>query len=264
MEIADLLQAVAVGQVSVAQALEVFLDRNSEPVGDYALVDHQRSARTGIPEVVFGMGKTPQQIAQILQKIHDRSHQVALATKITPPVFAQVFEQVFREMPSRSPQLRFFPEAQICCLGNPPTPRPVPITIVTAGTGDIPIAEEAAVTLELSGFMPQKLWDVGVAGIHRLLDRLDLLKSADVIIVVAGMEGALASVVAGLVNSPVIAVPTSIGYGAHFGGITPLLAMVNSCAGGVAVVNIDNGFGAAVVALKFLLRSAQTTIDRSP
>jgi len=258
MELSSILQGVAEGQITVHQALELLKNWQAEPVSDYALVDQQRLARTGIPEVVLGLGKTPKQIAEILQKIHDRSQQLALATKITPAVFEEMQSLLV------SPQLHFFPTAGICCLGTPPPTRPAPIAIVTAGTGDIPIAEEAAVTLTLSGFVPQKLWDVGVAGIHRLLSRLDVLRSADIIIVVAGMEGALPSVVAGLVNSPVIAVPTSIGYGAHLGGITPLLAMVDACASGVCVVNIDNGFGSAVVALKFLLRSLYKTIDRSP
>jgi NCAIR mutase (PurE)-related protein len=198
---------------------------------------------------VFGIGKTPAQIAEILQALHQRSSLPAIATKISPDQFTELRSLI---SPDLHPLLTYFATPQICALGSLPPPRRGTIVIITAGTADIPIAEEAAITLELSGFAPQRLWDVGVAGLHRLLAHRPLLESAHLIIVVAGMEGALPSVVAGLVASPVIAVPTSIGYGANLQGLAPLLGMLNSCAGGVSVVNIDNGFGAGIVAIKTL------------
>lgn len=216
---------------------------------DFVRIDYDRPRRTGYPEVVFGIGKTPEQIALILQNLYAKSDYPALATKVS----AGTFTEIRRYLPlALQHELAYFATAQICALGPMPKTQGGRIVIVTGGTGDIPIAEEAAVTLELSGYAPDRLWDVGVAGLHRLLDQQAVLTRAQVIIAVAGMEGALPSVVAGLVDCPVIAVPTSIGYGAHLQGLTPLLAMLNACASGVSVVNIDNGFGAAIVALKML------------
>jgi NCAIR mutase (PurE)-related protein len=180
-----------------------------------------------------------------------------MATRIEPDVFAKLKDKV--------PDLQYYPSARICALAKPlssiapETPQPTYsgiISLISAGTADLPVAEEAAVTAELCGFQVQRLWDVGVAGIHRLLSNRQVITEADVLIVVAGMEGALPSVVAGLADCPVIAVPTSVGYGASFGGIAPLLTMLNSCAAGVGVVNIDNGFGAAILAGQ-ILRTAQ-------
>lgn len=242
-ELLKLLQAVAEGNVSAEIALERLKYFDFEPVGNFAKIDHHRSLRTGFPEVVFGIGKTPEQIIQIMQALQ-RQNKLVMATRITAPVYA--------ELQSTLPDLNYFAIAQICCLGKPDLHLPGTITIVTAGTSDLPVAEEAAVTAELCGFQVKRLWDVGVAGIHRLLKHQDLIRDAEVIICVAGMEGALPSVVAGLANCPVVAVPTSIGYGASFNGLAPLLTMLNSCATGVGVVNIDNGFGAAILAGQIL------------
>jgi hypothetical protein len=254
-----LLEAVAAGKVSPEAALEKLKHFDFEPVGEFARIDHHRALRTGFPEVIWGPGKTPDQIAQIMEVMRERNP-VVMATRIEPAVYAQLQEKVTG--------LHYYASARICALqsnNEEETPysltqnlpqHPGTIGILSAGTADLPVAEEAAITAELSGFRVQRLWDVGVAGIHRLLSHRQMLDEADVLIVVAGMEGALPSVVAGLANCPVIAVPTSVGYGASFGGIAPLLTMLNSCAAGVGVVNIDNGFGAAILAGQ-ILRTAQ-------
>jgi len=257
----SLLEAVATGEVNPAVALDQLKHFAYEPVGDFARIDHHRSLRTGFPEVIWGLGKTPEQIAQIMEVMRLRNP-VVMATRIEPAVFAQLQAKI--------PELQYYPVARICALkserqealGAEENPKskiqnlkseiPGTIGILSAGTADLPVAEEAAVTAELSGFRVQRLWDVGVAGIHRLLDNRQVIAEASVLIVVAGMEGALPSVVAGLADCPVIAVPTSIGYGASFGGLAPLLTMLNSCAAGVGVVNIDNGFGAAILAGQIL------------
>ncbi|MBD1906236.1 nickel pincer cofactor biosynthesis protein LarB [Funiculus sociatus GB2-A5] len=241
----SLLNAVAAGEVNPEVALEKLKHFAFEPVGDFAKVDHHRSLRTGFPETIWGPGKTPEQIAAIMEVMRDRNP-VVMATRIDPAVSDQLQEKVIG--------LRYYPTARICAI-SPITIEPQypgTIGILSAGTADLPVAEEAAVTAELSGFRVQRLWDVGVAGIHRLLSNRHVLESANVLIVVAGMEGALPSVVAGLADCPVIAVPTSVGYGASFGGLAPLLTMLNSCAAGVGVVNIDNGFGAAILAGQIL------------
>jgi pyridinium-3,5-biscarboxylic acid mononucleotide synthase len=237
------LEEVALGNLAPQTALEQLKYLDFEPVGDFAKIDHHRSLRTGFPEVVFGIGKTPAQIIQIMRVMSQHSPTV-MATKIEPAVFTELQPELR--------QSRYFPVAKICCLGESMPRRSGTITILTAGTADLPIAEEAAMTAELCGFRVSRLWDVGVAGIHRLLAHRTLLDEAEVLIVVAGMEGAIASVVAGLVSCPVIAVPTSIGYGASFNGLAPLLTMLNSCATGIGVMNIDNGFGAAMLAGKIL------------
>lgn len=240
-----LLNAVAQGEISPDAALDKLKHFDFEPVGDFAKIDHHRSLRTGFPEVIWGPGKTPDQIVQIIGVMRQRNP-VVMATRITPEVYAQLQSQI--------PDLRYYEMARICAIiSDDRTPRhPGTITLLSAGTADLDVAEEAAITAELSGFQVKRLWDVGVAGIHRLLNNRQLLQAADVLIVVAGMEGALPSVVAGLANCPVIAVPTSVGYGASFNGLAPLLTMLNSCAAGVGVVNIDNGFGAAVLAGQIL------------
>ncbi|CAN1209322.1 nickel pincer cofactor biosynthesis protein LarB [Tumidithrix helvetica PCC 7403] len=238
-----LLEDVAQGNLEPQKALENLKYLDFEPVGDFAKIDRHRTLRTGFPEVIFGIGKTPEQILQIMQ-VMSQHGSIVMATKIEASVFSQL-QPTLR-------QLRYFPEAKICCLGDSMPMRSGTITILTAGTADLPIAEEAAITAELCGFTVKRLWDVGVAGIHRLLSHRELLTQAEVLIVVAGMEGAIASVVAGLVSCPVIAVPTSIGYGASFNGLAPLLTMLNSCAIGIGVMNIDNGFGAAMLAGKIL------------
>ncbi|MBD1833213.1 nickel pincer cofactor biosynthesis protein LarB [Cyanobacteria bacterium FACHB-472] len=241
----SLLNAVAAGEVNPEVALEKLKHFAFEPVGDFAKVDHHRGLRTGFPETIWGPGKTPEQIAAIMEVMRDRNP-VVMATRIDPAVSDQLQEKVIG--------LRYYPTARICaiCPITIEPQYPGTIGILSAGTADLPVAEEAAVTAELSGFRVQRLWDVGVAGIHRLLSNRHVLESANVLIVVAGMEGALPSVVAGLADCPVIAVPTSVGYGASFGGLAPLLTMLNSCAAGVGVVNIDNGFGAAILAGQIL------------
>ncbi len=241
----SLLDAVAKGLVSPEIALERLKHLSFEPIEEFAKVDHHRQLRTGFPEVIWGTGKTPEQIVQIMMAM-SRHSPVVMATRIEAPVAEKLDAQI--------PGLLYYPLARICALktAEPTVKYGGIISVLTAGTADLPVAEEAAVTAELCGFQVQRLADVGVAGIHRLLSHRQLLDEADVLIVVAGMEGALPSVVAGMVDCPVIGVPTSIGYGASFGGIAPLLTMLNSCSAGVGVVNIDNGFGAAILAGQIL------------
>lgn len=209
---------------------------------DYARLDHQRAARTGIPEVVFAQGKTPVQVAEILQRL--AGERSTFATRASPEHFAAVA--------NLTPRAVYHEIARIVELPGTNAARELTksgiILVIAAGTSDLPVAEEAAVSAMLLGSPVERLYDVGVAGLHRLLAASDRLATASVRIVVAGMEGALPSVVAGLVGGPVIAVPTSVGYGANFGGIAALLGMLNSCAPGIATVNIDNGFGAAAFA----------------
>ena len=238
-----LLDAVASGQTNVADAERRLLDAlRAQPFEDlgFARIDHHRAVRQGFPEVVLGLGKTPAQIAAIAEGIVARGSTL-LVTRATDAAFEAVRAVVA--------QASYDPVARIIALpqGDIPPGHGV-ILIAAAGTSDLPVAEEAARTAELMGNRIDRLYDVGVAGLHRLLDARQQLAAARVIIVVAGMEGALPSVVSGLVAVPVIAVPTSIGYGASFGGVAALLGMLNSCASGVSVVNIDNGFGAANIA----------------
>jgi NCAIR mutase (PurE)-related protein len=242
-QLQDLLEQVARGELDPATARErlaaAFRARPFEDLG-FARVDHHRSIRQGFPEVVLGLGKTPAQIAAIAAEIVDRGSTL-LVTRATEPAYAAVREKV--------PGATYYLDAAVITFRQQDvTPGHGTIVIAAAGTSDLPVAEEAARTAELMGNDICRLYDVGVAGLHRLLGERERLNSARVIIVVAGMEGALPSVVAGLVSVPVIAVPTSIGYGASFGGIAALLGMLNSCASGVSVVNIDNGFGAATIA----------------
>ncbi|MEG4149235.1 nickel pincer cofactor biosynthesis protein LarB [Microcoleus sp. Pol12B5] len=243
-----LLESVAAGDISPIAALDKLKHFDFEQVGDFAKIDHHRTLRTGFPEVIWGPGKTPDQIVEIIEAMRGRNSAV-MATRIEPEVFEQLQQKI--------PDLCYYQKARICAISpnSPSLQHPGTVTIISAGTADLPVAEEAAVTAELCGFQVRRLWDVGVAGIHRLLSNRHVIADADVLIAVAGMEGALASVVAGLADCPVIAVPTSVGYGASFGGIAPLLTMLNSCAAGVGVVNIDNGFGAAILACQ-ILRSA--------
>jgi NCAIR mutase (PurE)-related protein len=206
----------------------------------FAKIDHQRTLRQGFPEVVFGQGKTPAQIAAISERIVAAGHSL-LVTRTTADAFAAVVERV--------PGASFDELARTITLRNGEVaPGRGTIAVAAAGTADLPVAEEAGISAEMMGNTVDRIYDVGVAGLHRLLAAHTRLITAHVIIVVAGMEGALPSVVGGLVDAPVIAVPTSVGYGANLGGMTALLAMLNSCASGVSVVNIDNGFGAAAVA----------------
>ncbi|EAW34840.1 nickel pincer cofactor biosynthesis protein LarB [Lyngbya sp. PCC 8106] len=245
----NLLESVANGQMSPTEALQKIKHFDFEPVGDFARIDHHRKLRTGFPEVIWGPGKTPEQIIDIIQAMRQH-HLTVMATRIEADVYEKLTATI--------PDLVYYPTARICAITSPTSPPRLSgtITILTAGTADLPVAEEAAVTANLCGFPVKRLWDVGVAGVHRLLSNWHLIAEADVLIVVAGMEGALPSVVAGLADCPVVAVPTSVGYGASLNGLAPLLTMLNSCAAGVGVVNIDNGFGAAILAGQ-ILRVAQ-------
>jgi pyridinium-3,5-biscarboxylic acid mononucleotide synthase len=242
-QLQDLLDQVAAGTLDPAVAKDRLVDvlraRPYEDLG-FARVDHHRSVRQGFPEVILGLGKTPDQIAAIAAGIVARGSTL-LVTRATQAAADAVRATV--------PNAVHHPEAGLITLRQQDvSPGKGTIIVAAAGTSDLPVAEEAAITAELMGNEITRLYDVGVAGLHRLLGERERLNAARVIIVVAGMEGALPSVVAGLVSAPVIAVPTSIGYGASFGGLAALLGMLNSCASGVSVVNIDNGFGAAAIA----------------
>ena len=238
-EAIQLLEKFRGGAVERGEVLRAF---QAAPVVDlgFAQIDTHRALRKGFPEVIFGSGKTPDQVVKIAARLVDREKQI-LITRITKD-HARALKKKFKKA--------IYHETARCVTINEgkAKPRPGKIAAVCAGTSDLPILEEAVVTAEVMGNEVVRVVDVGVAGLHRLLGRLDVIQSANVIIVVAGMEGALPSVVAGLVSKPVIAVPTSIGYGASFGGLAALLGMLNSCGSGVTVVNIDNGFGAGYAA----------------
>jgi NCAIR mutase (PurE)-related protein len=239
----QLLQQVARGELDVDTAHHRLVQAvRAQPFEDlgFARVDHHRAHRQGFPEVVLGLGKTPAQIAAIAAEIVGRGSTL-LVTRAEPDAYDAVRERV--------PDATYHPDAKVIAFRQQDIARGAgTIAVAAAGTSDIPVADEAAVTAEVMGNDVCRLYDVGIAGLHRLLRERQRLESARVIIAVAGMEGALPSVIAGLVSVPVIAVPTSVGYGASFGGIAALLGMLNSCASGVSVVNIDNGFGAATIA----------------
>jgi len=240
----DLLARVADGSLPVEGALAALAADPTESLG-FATIDHHRALRQGFPEVIYGAGKTPEQVVSIAERIAEHGDGV-LATRLAPEAAAALSRAL--------PAIEWNATARTAYLApsTPLAPSRASLLVVTAGTSDLPVAEEAAVTAHALGCPIERLTDVGVAGIHRLLSRREMLDAAGVIVVVAGMDGALASVVGGLARVPVIAVPTSVGYGAAFGGIAPLLTMLNSCAAGVTVVNIDNGFGAAVAAARIL------------
>jgi NCAIR mutase (PurE)-related protein len=243
LQLRDLLEEVRSGAVTLESAHEQLLQylRQSpyENLG-FARIDHHRSVRQGFPEVVYGSGKTPEQIAAISERIVAAGHNL-LVTRTSRDAYEAIRE--------RLPAASFHEQARTITLRvTSMPPGRGTILVAAAGTADLPVAEEAVTSAEIMGNTVDRLYDVGVAGLHRLLAEHARLTAAHVVIVVAGMEGALPSVVGGLVDAPVIAVPTSVGYGASFGGITALLAMLNSCASGVSVVNIDNGFGAAAIA----------------
>jgi NCAIR mutase (PurE)-related protein len=233
-----LLEKVAAGDLSPDDALAQVRRLPFEDIG-FAKIDHHRALRCGVPEVIFCQGKAPEQVAEIAARIVDAGSPL-LATRATPEHYAAV-KAVCENAEYRA-------VARCITMRRDETAPTGSIVVVTAGTGDIPVAEEAAVTAEMLGARVRVIGDVGVAGLHRLLAVREELEQANVLVVVAGMEGALPSVVGGLIAKPVIAVPTSVGYGASLGGIAPLLTMLNSCAAGVAVVNIDNGFGAGYIA----------------
>jgi len=235
----SILEEVARGSRSIETALDDLRDLPFEDV-DVAILDHHRSFRTGVPEVVYGLHKTPAQIATIVERMVARDGR-AFVTRASSEAVTAVQEKF--------PQAQFFEAARLIAVGEFPAQKSDRfVAVVTAGTSDLPVAEEAAITLEWLGTRVERVYDVGVAGVHRLLSRRELLWQASAVVAIAGMEGALATVVGGLVSCPTIAVPTSVGYGVSFNGLAALLAMLNSCAPGVSVVNIDNGFGAAVCA----------------
>jgi NCAIR mutase (PurE)-related protein len=237
----ELLDGLAAGSVSPDDAMERLRTLPFEDLG-FAKVDHHRSLRKGYPETVFAQGKTPEQVVAIVTRMRQHGSNV-LATRCSP----EVVEAVLAAHPDAT---HYDIARAITITVEPPRMREGSAAVVCAGTSDMPVAEEAAVTCEAMGTTVNRVYDVGVAGLHRLLEQRPILDAADVLVVCAGMEGALPSVVAGLVEQPVIAVPTSVGYGASFGGIAALLGMLNSCATGISVVNIDNGFGAGVLAAK--------------
>ncbi len=253
--LAELLDRVASGRTPVDQALEGLRDLPYEEVPD-ARIDHHRELRTGAAEAVFGPGKTPQQVRDAVRALAARSTGAVVVTKATPEQFRAVLEAA---------PAAIYDERSLLVIVKPAERGDsAVVAVVSAGTSDLPIAEEAAQTAEALGLTVSRIYDVGVAGIHRVIDRRAELEAADCVVIVAGMEGALPSVVAGLTSRPVVAVPTSVGYGASFEGLAALLAMLNSCAPGVAVVNIDNGFGAAQVAHRILRAGASPAQSKEP
>ena len=238
-EIRDLLESVRAGTTSVEDALLELKKKPFEDIG-YAKVDLHRKIRQGNAEVIYGAGKTPEQISGIIAAMKKNGQSRILVTRMSLEAADYV---------KQHHDLIYYPEARIGIIGGMPQPSGTgKVVIATGGTSDIPVAEEAALTAEVMGSQVVRLYDVGVAGVHRLLAHMDCIMDANVIIAIAGMEGALASVVGGLADCPVIAVPTSVGYGASFGGVSALLSMLNSCASVISVVNIDNGFGAGYLA----------------
>jgi len=234
-EVEQLLKGVKSGDTSIEEALEILKNFPYTDLG-FARIDHHRELRTGYPEIIYCAGKTVEQVKEIFRVMAERENSV---------IGTRANSEMFEAVRSISPDAVYYNMARIISLQKkkPEVPESR-IAIITAGSSDMPVAEEAAVTAELLGNNVLRIYDAGVAGIHRLVDKLPEIRKCRVVVVIAGMEGALASVVGGLVDKPVIAVPTSVGYGANFGGISALLAMLTSCSTGVTVVNIDNGFGA--------------------
>lgn len=255
-----LLHAVASGDASVGEALDELAVLPFEDVGTDARIDHHRELRSGIPEVVLGEWKTGEQIARILRSMDERSG-TGLATRVSPEKARDTLRSIPRAVYHEHARLLVVPRAAeepshgVENHGH--------VAVIAAGTSDVPVAEEAALTLEYLGQSVQRTYDVGVAGVHRLLSEVGKLRQASVAIVTAGMEGALPSVVAGLLACPVIAVPTSVGYGASIGGFAALFGMLSSCAPGVTVVNIDNGFGAAVAARRMNLIGRDASAEKA-
>lgn len=235
-----ILEAFKNGEIDAGQVLKKIQNAGCEDLG-FAKLDHERSLRQGFPEVVYCEGKTAEQNAVIMARLYEY-HDNILGTRANRNIFEAVKMQV--------PEAVYHATSRLITVERKPLPKDVTrkIAVITAGTSDLPVAEEAAITAEIMGNSVERIYDVGVAGIHRLFERLTIIREANALIVIAGMEGALASVIGGLVAKPVIAVPTSAGYGANFEGLAALLGMLNSCAAGVAVVNIDNGFGAGRMA----------------
>jgi NCAIR mutase (PurE)-related protein len=238
-QLEDILYKVQQGMLSPKKALQLLKDYPYQDLA-FAKIDHHRELRRGFPEIIFGQGKTPDQIVKISREILKKGNSL-LITKVDP--------SVYRKIKGKLPDVQFNAQAKVIYSKQKnPAKGKGKISVITAGTSDIPVAEEAAITCEIFGNDVERIYDVGVAGLHRLFGEYDKITGARVIIAVAGMEGALPSVIAGITDKPIIAVPTSVGYGASLKGLAALLAMLNSCPGGVAVVNIDNGFGAAYLA----------------
>lgn len=238
-EVYEILNKVKDGTLSVDEAALILKKKPFEDLG-YANVDYHRLLRQGENEVIYGQGKTTQEIIGIVGNMTAHGLNNILITRLDESAYSQIKDEIRAE---------YFPQAHIAVANPKPHTSPIGnIAVVSAGTSDIRVCEEAAVTAETLGSRVSRIYDVGVSGLHRLLGHLDEIMAADIVIAVAGMEGALASVVGGLVDCPVIAVPTSVGYGANFGGLSALLAMLNSCSAGVSIVNIDNGFGAGYLA----------------
>jgi NCAIR mutase (PurE)-related protein len=236
----SMLNAVSKGETSIDEALHALKHLSVEDIG-YAHIDHHRSLRKGFPEVIFGQNKSAMQIIGIMERM-DPWENIILVTRTNPEKAAIVLSRFKNAQYHDDAQMIYFAKGSIPIIGKGV------IVVITAGTSDIPVAKEAFLTAKAMGNHVETIFDVGVAGIHRLFSHKDMIESASVLVVVAGMEGALPSVVAGLVDRPVIAVPTSVGYGSSFGGLTALLSMLNSCSSNIAVVNIDNGFGAGYMA----------------
>jgi len=246
-EIEKILQQFKSGQIEIKEVLEKLKHFPYDDLG-FAKIDSQRQLRKGFPEVIFCQGKTLEQITKITKRIKETGSKI-VATRAAP--------EVYQEIKKIIPEVTYFKEARIVAVEKKKKVSSKFILVVSGGTADIPVAEEAAVMAELMGNRVERLYDVGVAGLHRLLTNSKKLLAANVLIVVAGMEGALPSVVGGLVDKPIIAVPTSVGYGASFKGLSALLTMLNSCAPGLAVVNIDNGFGGGAVAARIALSGSK-------
>ncbi|MCA1841050.1 MAG: nickel pincer cofactor biosynthesis protein LarB [Actinomycetota bacterium] len=238
-----LLRSMKDGQITEQEAVEALRAMPFSDLG-FAKLDHHREIRSGLPESVFGVGKTPEQVAKIVENLKQHSSGPVLVTKASQEQFDAVIV--------RLPEARYFEAARMIVVGAGDEAPVGTVAIAVAGTSDLPVAEECHVTLSALGVKVERLDDVGVAGLHRLLSSIDVIQSADVVIAIAGMEGALASIVGGLVSAPVIAVPTSVGYGSGADGLAALLSMLNSCAPGIGVVNIDNGYGAAILAFCIL------------
>jgi len=245
-----LLQRVEAGELGVEDALERLRDFPFEET-ECATIDHHRTLRKGFCEVIYCAGKTPQQVAAIAEKLAQKSPRL-LGTRATLEHYAAAHAKV--------ESLRYDATARVIWRDEDPAPKQSGVVVIAAGTSDLPVAEEAAITLEVMGHKPVRIRDVGVAGLQRLLKHLPTLLKARVVVAVAGMEGALPSVIAGLIPAPVIAVPTSVGYGASFSGLAALLGMLNSCASGLAVVNIDNGFGAGYMAAMINAQAVGTAV----
>lgn len=249
-KIKRILEQLGSGKCSVADALEQLRTLPYDDL-EFAKLDHHRELRKGIPEAIYAPGKTERQIIGIAERILERGDE-AVFTRMSKPLATKLRKRF-------GGKVRWYPEARVVSLGIGRRPRLGKVLIVTAGTSDIPVAEEAAVTCELLGCSVERLYDVGVAGIHRLTSNMKQFDKADVVVVLAGMEGALPSVVAGLTSRPVIAVPTSVGYGASFEGMAALLGMLSSCSSGIGVVNIDNGFGAGALAATIVKNKYERT-----